>query len=130
LATAKFFRIKSDNVAAVPNYDNGSLVAYQKLPGGSDNADVDLAFGYSITDIPLSTSDVVAQLSRVYPNPSTGLMTVTGVNITSLELFNLLGQKVLESNIKTINADKLSRGNYFLKINTDKGSAVKKILLG
>lgn len=75
----------------------------------------------------LGTSDIVAQSSVVYPNPSNGVVTVSGVEVTSLAIFNLLGAKVASSDSQTIDTSALAKGNYLLMINTDKGSATKKI---
>lgn len=75
----------------------------------------------------LGTSDIVAQSSVVYPNPSNGIVTVSGVEVTSLAIFNLLGAKVASSNNQTIDTSALAKGNYLLMINTDKGSTTKKI---
>lgn len=129
-AAAEIFRLRSDNTA--PTYTNGVLVAYQKMPGAAatNNDDVDLQFSYTLTDSTiLSVSETIANSSIVYPNPSKGLVTVDGVDLIALEIYNMLGQKVLTSNNKTIVTETLSTGNYFLKIATADGSTMKKIIV-
>ncbi|WP_139959665.1 T9SS type A sorting domain-containing protein [Flavicella sediminum] len=125
---ARYFRLKSDNTS--PNYANGTLVGSVKLPGSTtNNDDVDLTFSY-ITDTTLNVSnEEVAEESSVYPNPSTGLVHVSGVDANSLEIFNVAGQKVLSANGNSIDARSLASGNYFLKIHTNEGAIVKQIII-
>ncbi|WP_418263635.1 LamG-like jellyroll fold domain-containing protein [Flavobacterium faecale] len=86
-----------------------------------------MLYGAATGGAQLGTSDIVAQSSVVYPNPSNGIITVSGVEVTSLAIFNLLGVKIVSSNSQTIDTSTLAKGNYLLMINTDKGSTTKKI---
>ncbi|MES2514473.1 MAG: T9SS type A sorting domain-containing protein [Bacteroidota bacterium] len=74
----------------------------------------------------------------VYPNPSTGLLTVINNNIApdtklKIEVLNSFGQLVLEetavSNHKTLDISKFSNGVYFVKIVSDKQSSAKRVVL-
>jgi len=62
----------------------------------------------------------------VYPNPTTGLITVEfseiSKNLFTIELYNMTGQKCYETNIsnntnkKSIDLSKLPKGIYFFKL--------------
>lgn len=88
--------------------------------------------------LPLSNSTFNENLFSIYPNPNNGNFTIllNSVNKSnnSLELFDLLGKKVIsqklnspETNIQTNN---LSKGVYIAKItNTEGGSFITKIVV-
>jgi hypothetical protein len=71
----------------------------------------------------------------VYPNPSTGLYTVTNAqNAISLTVTDALGRLVQSSAINgqtelTVNLSGDESGVYFFKFTSDKGSEVKKVIL-
>ena len=64
----------------------------------------------------------------IYPNPASNQITIKGEFDTNenVTIFNLLGQKVLESainsNEETINISKLATGVYTIYFNTSKES--------
>lgn len=71
----------------------------------------------------------------VYPNPVKNLLTVeTNQNgrVSSIGIYNQLGQLVLAvpelANISKVDVSSLSSGNYFLKINSDKGTSNAKFI--
>src|SRR5690606_3240212 len=68
----------------------------------------------------------------VYPNPTKGLIYINPKTktIISIGVFDLLGKKVLqlEGNIQRIDISTLQSGMYFLRIATDAGSFVQKII--
>ena len=70
---------------------------------------------------------------RVYPNPTTGQLTVSGTNLKGAEVYDLTGRKQPAENSKAndgirINISHLSAGIYFLKIQTEEGTVTKKII--
>ena len=80
----------------------------------------------------VSSSEEQFQLN-VYPNPSTGqFTTISQLTIRVLEIYNLYGEKVHSESINRksylANCD-LSNGIYFVKVITDKGASVKKIVI-
>ncbi|MDC8000387.1 T9SS type A sorting domain-containing protein [Aequorivita todarodis] len=68
----------------------------------------------------------------VYPNPTKGLIYINPKTktIISIGVFDLLGKKVLqlEGNIQRIDISTLQSGMYFLRITTDDGAFVQKII--
>lgn len=70
---------------------------------------------------------------KIYPNPAKDNITIeTNSNIKQdLEILNLLGQMVYASSINlksTINVSSFPKGVYFIRINTNKGTLVKKFV--
>ena len=71
---------------------------------------------------------------NIYPNPNNGQFNILGSNfkIQNVEIFNLYGEKIFSQIVnnksQNISCD-LQNGIYFLKVISDKGIAVKKIII-
>ncbi len=70
----------------------------------------------------------------ITPNPTLGQISISGLNINSIEVFNAIGQQLLKLN-SFIKNDKIwidlkafSKGIYLLKINSDYGVSTKKVI--
>jgi hypothetical protein len=82
----------------------------------------------------LSVADnVLSSKFKVYPNPANDVITVESknINITAVSLYSVLGKQVLsglqlKNNRLDISA--LSKGVYFMKINSDQGTVTKRII--
>ncbi len=70
---------------------------------------------------------------KIFPNPSTGLFIIEGENIKSIVIFNIRGQTIkqllIDNYQSSINLSNQPKGVYMLKIVTDKGTTVKKVVL-
>ncbi len=69
----------------------------------------------------------------LFPNPTSMDVNISSENIiNSIEVFNSLGQKVYQTNVKakgkTIDINSLSKGVYIIGVNTDKGYSRKKLV--
>jgi hypothetical protein len=66
----------------------------------------------------------------IYPNPITETLIIqTDIAIERVEIYNMLGQLVQsESNTKNVNVSKLSAGLYTVKVTTDAGVKVQKVV--
>ncbi len=72
---------------------------------------------------------------NLYPNPSNG--TVISINLLNsdaakISISNLLGKKVFTTNITSKNSEiypDLAQGSYFVQIETDKGTSVRKLIV-
>lgn len=90
-------------------------------------------FLISAYDASLGANDFDSLNFSVYPNPVKDVLNVSfGQNITSVEVYNLLGQKVLA---KTLNASEgqiemnsLSEGTYLVRFATENSSKTIKII--
>jgi len=73
---------------------------------------------------------------KIYPNPTDGELQVTSyeLQVTSIEIFDVMGKKLLTSPPSltspetTINIAHLPTGLYFLRITTENGVTVRKVL--
>ena len=91
-------------------------------------------YGEVLSTADLSLSDGV----KVYPNPATDYFTIDyggGDPITKMELFDMQGRKIgsLESDnsqgLLQFNVSQYPSGLYFVKIQTDNASTVKRLLV-
>lgn len=73
-------------------------------------------------------------LVSIYPNPASQVLTITNLpNTTNVTLYNLLGE-IVESTVTqntkhTLNVTDLSEGTYILRINHNRETIVKKIVI-
>ncbi len=69
---------------------------------------------------------------QVYPNPTTGMITVESEGLQQVEIFDNVSRKVMQSNATgskhQMNLSRLSAGAYYVRVTTDKGVAVKKVI--
>lgn len=85
----------------------------------------------SVSAIALSVSDHYKPLKniQVYPNPTINSIHIKhDSDIKSINIYNSLGQHVLQSKQASIDVSHLSKGMYFLKIRTTGGTETKKII--
>jgi hypothetical protein len=69
----------------------------------------------------------------VYPNPTSGLVSVMGDNIRQIDIFNTLGQHVItllaDGDRTTINLNKQPAGLFFVSVTDKEGKCwVKKVV--
>jgi hypothetical protein len=66
----------------------------------------------------------------IYPNPTNSTFTINAENITSIIIFDLLGNKILEtkSSQNSIDVSNLASGQYLVRIQTSNGVMNKKII--
>lgn len=67
----------------------------------------------------------------LYPNPVNDILNIeTTLELKSIEIFNIQGQKVIESNQKQINVSNLSSGMYMVKIQDLENNLItKKVII-
>lgn len=84
----------------------------------------------------LATQDFVfSNYFSVYPNPVKDILNISAketIEVTSINIYNMLGQLVLvipnAQNTSSVDVSGLTAGNYFIKINSDKGTANTKFI--
>ena len=80
----------------------------------------------------LSVDQIELVEVKLYPNPAVNelkIQTPKGIAIKTLEIFDLSGKQILHSNESiAVDISSLSKGTYFVKINTNRGSISKKII--
>lgn len=79
----------------------------------------------------LSTDQFSLQKVKIHPNPTKDILHInTDENIKSVMLFDVLGRKVYQQdgNKKEVNLTNFQNGIYFIRITTDSGSLVQKVI--
>jgi len=78
----------------------------------------------------LGVKDVVLDNGvALYPNPASNSFTVGMDNIESIEIFNLLGQKVQTAkNTNTVNIENLAKGAYIVNVNSQNKTYTAKLV--
>jgi hypothetical protein len=102
---------------------------FTSTPFGSGIAFVDnIYFSKPATGI---NEEAISNAHNVYPNPVTigGTLSIDG-NVTSIELFNVNGQKVAASQENTLNVNGLPQGLYTVKSIDDNGKiTIHKVIV-
>ncbi len=112
---------------------NTYVVVYVRSLGSVDTATEVFYDNFSlIEDTTASTEDVFASKLSVYPNPASVTVTINAadVELTSVQVFNMLGKQVYASaNTASIDVSSFAKGVYFLKLNGEGTSATKKLIV-
>lgn len=66
---------------------------------------------------------------KVYPVPATTTVTVEGEGINFIEVYNVMGQRIMSANTQEVNVSALSAGTYMFRIYTDNGVANKNVVI-
>ena len=117
-----------EDISGQPCADPGNYNDRNHLLGGfTQDTTLNLQFG-SCTD-PTNVSQMKDVFS-IYPNPSSGIINIySGKKIKSLNIYNLIGNLVMVSNISEnnhkLNIDYLNEGIYFVEIKFYDGSLIK-----
>jgi len=87
-------------------------------------------FSIVINEDLLSVTELSAE-AKLYPNPTTGHFTVEGANVTKVEVYNLVGQKVHEAEGQSVGIDASSwhKGIYLVNIIEQNGAVTTKKLV-
>lgn len=96
----------------------------------SSQNDDKIAWYENMTIIGVEENHINAR--TIYPNPTKGLIYISSKKepIIGATIFDILGKKVLQlnGNIQQLDISNLQSGMYFLKIATDTGALVQKII--
>lgn len=85
----------------------------------------------SINWVPLLTGitdDISSGNLKIYPNPTSGIFTITGENIRGIQIRNAAGGMLYTVSSPSVDISDQPDGIYLLNITTDKGTFTKKIL--
>jgi hypothetical protein len=80
----------------------------------------------------LNVNKFILNNTKIYPNPASQFVTIDlqeNLVLEKINIYDILGQLIKTENNKNINVNNLSRGTYFFEVITDKGKAIKKILV-
>ena len=108
---------------------------YYKVTAYSSACESDPAITADDTDfvvvtVPMGTMENTVS-ARLYPNPTKGTLTIEGVALTSVTVYNLVGQKLYEENVQgdsnVIDMKSFGCGMYLVKVASSNGSITKKV---
>lgn len=87
---------------------------------------------YNLREDDVSTDDIEEKLIHVYPNPTTGIINVDGIESNALAtLYNIQGKTVLQNNINAgqLDISQLESGQYYLRVTFEDGTEVKSEII-
>jgi len=119
----------------------GSMVAVQKMKNYADN--IQELFDSGMTpcgafepEFALGVENITAEnVWKLYPNPTTGLVTITSSNNAAFktQIFNAQGELVANfassNTTQKVDLSNLSRGVYFVKTASERFSQTQKLIL-
>ena len=76
----------------------------------------------------LSVNNLEASFN-VYPMPAKEVVTVEGEGINFIEVYNVMGQRVMTANTNQVNVSNLAAGTYMFRINTENGQVTKNVVV-
>ena len=88
------------------------------LSGGSDDT-----YEFSLQDGTLTIEEVLGfddSAIQIYPNPSSGLLKIEGLDFDYVKIFDLEGREVLSSDQDILSLEKVSRGIHIIRLYKDK----------
>lgn len=130
----------TDMVGVTVDHDTMDILG---IGGQFDNSAYPLDGGYQI--FPRGIADIMqwnkasvkdfSLISSVFPNPSTGLLNISAAQpIVNVTVVNALGHAVLTQSVAnklgtTINLTDVAAGVYFISINAENASSVKRVVI-
>ena len=124
---------------------HGILNEFQKILGSTDELEptsIYMVRAYAIVngqtyygaETTFQTwTESVAELEqslKIYPNPTTGVLNIQGEGMTSVEVYNTVGQRVMtqvvEGNGIQLNTESLNNGIYFLRVQANDGAVLNR----
>lgn len=126
--TPSISHYQCDNVVNHPGVFYYRIIAYYQNDCQSDYVEIRVeVLDYTAVDEHASNS------IAVYPNPTTGMITVTSDNLQQITVINNLGQilshSITDSPKATIDLTSFGRGIYTLMIQTGDGVKAKKVVV-
>ncbi len=100
-----------------------------------ESSNGNIEFGVTIEEGLLTNVTENSAKTQLYPNPTTGQFTVEGINVTQVEVYNLVGQKVYNSQLSTLNsqltidATNWNKGIYLVNVTSENGAVETRKLV-
>lgn len=110
--------------ATATNLSTGTYTVSVSDANGCSNG------GSIVVDQIVGTDDPAFDNLTIFPNPSSGMITVQGVKVDMVEFVDINGKIVLryESPVSKIDIDRLVSGIYFLKIQSGEAFTTRKLI--
>lgn len=122
LGTTEEETFTDNTISEAGSYIYSVRPVYESNDGYFD--DVTVAFS------PVMTNENAVISASVYPNPSKGDFTISCNDMTSVTVYNIVGNRIMETEVDADNyvINGLESGVYFVEIKTNEGNTVKRIL--
>lgn len=78
------------------------------------------------------TTDGIAEIDSnvsVYPNPTNGIVNINAEGLKNIVVMNTLGQKIFETAENQVDLSQFGTGLFMLRIETEQGSSVQRIMV-
>ena len=114
-------------------FTNGQTINYACKFAFAGGLAVTKYLSYTVGDnCTLSVDDTILKNSiSLYPNPVKAFLNIDStIKLSKIEIYSVIGKKLLEfnSNLENINLEELSSGLYLIKISSEKGKLITKII--
>jgi len=79
----------------------------------------------------MSIDNALISVFNMYPNPVTDILTIDSeIVLNKVEIYSILGHKVKEvhSGFNSISTDYLSKGIYIVRLQSENGFVIKKLI--
>lgn len=105
----------------------GTLIVNKILTRTTENTKITYYYGEATA----KANDFNFLKLDVYPNPTNNLITIgnSNFNIKKVELFNVLGKKIISTTKNQLKLENLVNGIYLFKVQDDNGSVVVKRII-
>jgi hypothetical protein len=101
----------------------------QYLFAGTTEAGCDSMVTLILTITSQSVPDVIGEALNIYPNPTTGWITIENESVLKVEVYDFAGRKVATAyNSNRIDLTRLPSGTYALRIELPQGYTVRKVV--
>lgn len=132
LASHGFVKFKAATYASLVNgievNNNANIYFDYNVPVLTNTAQIIIS-DLELTYVPLSVIPFVVQNISVYPNPTSGLLVIETDTLQKVEIYTMSGILLETTDKNQINLSHYSKGIYLVKVTTDKGIALKKVIL-
>ncbi len=129
LGSNGFVKFKAATYSSLANEtevnNNANIFFDYNVPVLTNTAQVTISdFVPTLAVVPFSTQNI-----RVYPNPTTGLLVIETDTLHKVEVYTISGILIETTDKNQINLSQYPRGVYLVKVSTDAGTALKKVIL-
>ena len=132
LGSHGFVKFKASTYASLENgieiNNNANIYFDFNLPILTNTVQTTISDLVLIYD-PLSVETYLEEAITVYPNPTSGLLLIESNILQQVEIYNISGILIETTDKNEIDLSQYSKGIYLVKIITNKGTALKKIIL-
>lgn len=123
--------------AEIAMYREGQYVRYPHYYTTAEGCDSTINLNLFILNGPLGIDGQPIQFSvSIYPNPTSGVVNIEADGLKQVELYDATSRKVLSQRVDSqesaaalqLNLSQIAAGSYYIRIHTDHGDAVQKII--